>query len=68
MPPPVPVKKQPFVIDNAKMIILGAVLLVLFAVGFVLKNEILLWVYSGLAVRSFARWSFSLCIWVLRRV
>lgn len=54
VPPPVQVKRQPFVMDNIKVIILAVVLLALFAVGLAMKIPILLWIYVALAVAGIA--------------
>ncbi|MBR2822392.1 MAG: hypothetical protein IKE24_01685 [Clostridia bacterium] len=53
VPQQVPVKKQPFVFNEGMLILLGGVLLALFAVGlFVPGAKALLWVFTALAVGS----------------
>ena len=54
VPPPVPVRKQPFEFKNWMLILLGAVLAVLFAAGTLLRQDALLIVFILLAAASAA--------------
>ena len=55
VPPPVPVKKGPFVMTDAYLLILSAILLALFALGmFVPGMGILKWVFLALAAGTMA--------------
>ena len=54
VPPPVPVRKQPFIFKDWMLILLGAVLAALFAVGLFAHVSALLWVFIVLAAGSAA--------------
>ncbi len=59
VPQPVPVRRKPFVMSDADLLVLGAILLILFALGmFVPTMSFLKWVFMILAVGS------TIVLWV----
>ena len=55
VPPPVPVRKAPFTLDNINLIIVCALMVILFAVGmFVPDFGVLKWVFIAFSVISIA--------------
>ena len=52
VPPAVPVRRQPFRFQSWMLIALGAALVVLFALGLILKNSLILWIFAAAAAGS----------------